>query len=101
MGIFREHCRQTLSAVTGYPSIPDHTLKISPISNISVTFAKPSGKESAANAGDTKDAGLFPGLGRALGERNGSHFGILAWKFHGQRRLVGYSPWGLKELDTT
>ena len=22
-------------------------------------------------------------------------------KFHGQRSLVGYSPWGLKESDTT
>ena len=25
----------------------------------------------------------------------------LPGKFHGQRRLVGYSPWGCKELDTT
>ena len=26
---------------------------------------------------------------------------FLPGKFHGQRSLVGYSPWGLKELDTT
>ena len=26
---------------------------------------------------------------------------ILAREFHGQRRLVGYSPWGCKELGTT
>ena len=26
---------------------------------------------------------------------------ILAWEIHGQRSLVGYSPWGHKELDTT
>ena len=26
---------------------------------------------------------------------------ILAKKCHGQRSLVGYSPWGLKELDMT
>ena len=25
----------------------------------------------------------------------------LAGKFHGQRSLAGYSPWGHKELDTT
>ena len=25
---------------------------------------------------------------------------ILAWKSHGQRSLTGYSPRGLKELDT-
>ena len=26
---------------------------------------------------------------------------IIAWKFHGQRSLAGYSPWGCKESDTT
>ena len=25
----------------------------------------------------------------------------LAWRIHGQRSLVGYSPWGRKESDTT
>ena len=25
----------------------------------------------------------------------------LAWKIHGWRSLVGYSPWGRNELDTT
>jgi len=25
----------------------------------------------------------------------------LAWKIPGQRSLVGYSPWGHKESDTT
>ena len=30
-----------------------------------------------------------------------THFSILAWRIHGQRSLVGYSPWGRKELDTT
>ena len=29
-----------------------------------------------------------------------THSSILAWKSQGQRRLVGYSPWGAKELDT-
>ena len=29
------------------------------------------------------------------------HFRILAWKIHGQRNLVSYSPWGCKESDTT
>ena len=29
------------------------------------------------------------------------HSSILAGEFHGQRSLVGYSPWGHKELDTT
>ena len=30
-----------------------------------------------------------------------THSCILAWRIHGQRSLVGYSPWGHKELDTT
>ena len=29
------------------------------------------------------------------------HSGILAWRIHRQRSLVGYSPWGHKELDMT
>ena len=34
-----------------------------------------------------------------LEEEMATHFSILAWKFHGQRSLAGYSPWGHKELD--
>ena len=30
-----------------------------------------------------------------------THSSILACKSHGQRSLVGYSPWGCKESDTT
>ena len=26
---------------------------------------------------------------------------ILAWRLHEQRSLMGYSPWGRKESDTT
>ena len=30
-----------------------------------------------------------------------THSSILAWKSHGQRSMVGYSPWGRKQSDTT
>ena len=30
-----------------------------------------------------------------------THSSTLAWKIHGRRGLIGYSPWGLKELGTT
>ena len=30
-----------------------------------------------------------------------THSSILAWRIPGQRSLVGYSPWGRKESDTT
>ena len=29
------------------------------------------------------------------------HFSIFAWKIHGQRSLVGYSPWDCKETNMT
>ena len=48
------------------------------------------GKVSACNVGDL---GLIPGSGR--------YPGILPGKFHGRRSLVGHSPWGRKESDTT
>ena len=64
------------------------------------------GKKSACNAEDTRDAGLIPGSGRSPGRGNGNP--LLAWeipfmpgKFHGQRSLVGHSPWGRKESDKT
>ena len=39
-----------------------------------------SGKESACNAGDTRDKHLITGIGRSPAEGNGTHFSILAWK---------------------
>ena len=57
------------------------------------------GKESACNVGDP---GLIPGLGRSPGKGNGTPLQSSCLEnSHGQRSLVGYSPWGLKELDTT
>ena len=58
------------------------------------------GKESTCNAGDL---GLIPGLGRSPGGRWEwlPTPVLLPGEFHGQRSLVGYSPWGPKELDTT
>ena len=57
------------------------------------------GKESTCNAGDL---GSITGLGRSPG---GGHSNPLKYSclesLHGWRNLVGYSPWGCKELDTT
>ena len=53
-----------------------------------------------ASAGDAGDGGSIPGLGRSPGGR--------AWKLtpvlmpgapHGQRSLVGYSPWGHRDTQ--
>ena len=45
---------------------------------------------------------LFQPLGQEepLGEGMATHSSILAWRIHGQRSLVAYSPWGHKESDT-
>ena len=61
-----------------------------------------SGKESAYNAGDAGDMGSIPGWGRSPGGANGNplQYSCLK-KSHGQRSLVGYSPWDRRELDTT
>ena len=57
------------------------------------------GKESSCNVGDM---GLIPGFGRSPGEGNGNPTLLfLPGGFHGQRSLVGYSPWGCKESDMT
>ena len=47
-------------------------------------------KNPPANAGDV---GSIPGLGRSPGEGNGNSLQYSSWEFHGQRRVVGYSPW--------
>ena len=59
-------------------------------------------KSPPASAGDTRDAGLIPWLGRSPGEGSGNPLQyLLPGKFHGQRILVGYSPWSDEESDTT
>ena len=57
------------------------------------------GKESARNAGDL---GSIPELGRCPGEGHGNALQYSCLENpHGQRSLVGYSPWSHKELDVT
>ena len=59
-------------------------------------------KNPTANAGDTGDVSLIPGSGRSPRRRKWQPTPVfLHGLSHGQRSLVGYSPWGLKELDIT
>ena len=55
-------------------------------------------KNPPANAGDIRNVGLIPELGRSPG---GGHGNPLQCSSHGQRSLVGYSPYVHKESDTT
>ena len=58
-------------------------------------------KNLPANAGDTRDEDLIPRSGRSPG---GGHSNPLQYSClenpHGQRSLVGYTPWGSKVSDS-
>ena len=72
-------------------------------------------KNLSANAGDIRDLGSILGWEDPLEEEMAIPFSILSpWRrkwqstpiffpgeSHRQRNLVGYSPWGHEELDTT
>ena len=56
-------------------------------------------KNPPASVGDLGDPGSISDSGRSPG---GGHGNTLQYgESHGQRSLVGYSPWGRKESDTT
>ena len=60
-----------------------------------------SGKEPAADAGDSRDW-VDPWVRKIPWSRKWQPIPVfLPGKFHGQRSLVGCSPWGHKESDTT
>ena len=48
-----------------------------------------------------EDVDSIPGLGRSTDGGDGNPPVFLPEKFHGQRSLVGYSPWGPKGSDMT
>ena len=57
-------------------------------------------KNLPASAGDAGDPGLIPGLGRSPWRRKWHpSLGFLPRKSHGQRSLVGHSPWGREESE--
>ena len=52
-------------------------------------------KNPPANAGD-RDTSLIPGSGRSPGEGNSNT--LVSRQSHGEKSLVGYSPWGHKRV---
>ena len=55
-------------------------------------------KNLPTNAGDTKDENLFPCLGRASGEGNGSPFSILAWEIPWTEEAGGLQSMGSQRV---
>ena len=59
-------------------------------------------KNLPTNAGDTGDMGSIPGLGRSPWSRKWQPTPVfLPGKSHGQRSLVGHSPWHCKRVALT
>ena len=59
-------------------------------------------KDPSANAGDVRDVGFDPWVGKLSWRRAQQLTPVfLPGESHGQGSLVGYSPWGCKESDTT
>ena len=70
--------------------------------NRSLVFSGGSGVKDSTNAGEAGDLGLIPASGRSPGRRKWQFILVfLPGESHGRRSLVGYSPQGHKELDTT
>ena len=69
---------------------------------LKVILRFPGGSDSEEFACNAGELGLILGLRRSP---RGGHGNSLQFSFlenpHGQRSLVGYSPWGCKESDTT
>ena len=81
--------------------MPGHELFLNLASSNRIVYFPGSsdGKASACNAGDL---GSIPGLGRSSGGGHGKPLQYSCLENpHGQRSLVGYSPWGCKKLDMT
>ena len=69
---------------------------------IPVSLDFPGGSDDKASACTVGDLGSIPGLGRSPGGGHGNRLQYSCLENpHGQRSLVGCSPWGCKESDMT
>ena len=66
-----------------------------------IKLSKECGSDGEVSACKTGDRGSIPELRRSLERACPPTPVFLPGELCGQRRLVGYSPWGCKELDTT
>ena len=65
-------------------------------------MAFPGGSDGKASACNVGDPGFNPWVGKIPWRGKWQPTPVLLpGKFHGQRSLVGYNPWGRRESDTT
>ena len=70
--------------------------------SISVFLSLPGGSDSKESTCYVGNMGSIPGLGRFPGEGHGNPLQYSCLEnTHGQRSLMGYSPWDCKESDMT
>ena len=62
----------------------------------------PGGSDGKESTSSVEDLGSILGLGRSPGQGHGNtlHYSYLETS-HGQRSMVGFSPWGCNESDMT
>ena len=85
-------------------NLPDNAGHMVLIPGLGRSLGFPGGLDSKESACSAGDLGSIPGSGRSLslGKGNGYPFQcFLHGESHEQKSLVGYSPWGHKELDMT
>ena len=69
---------------------------------VTVGLGFPSGSDSKESTCNSGDSGSIPRLGRPPGGGHGNPLQCSCLENpHGQMSLVGYSPWGCKESNTT
>ena len=75
---------------------------INPIYKTNISLGSPDGSAGKESACIAEDLGLIPRLGRPPGGGHGNPLQCSCLENpHGQRSLVGYSPWDHKMSDTT
>ena len=55
-------------------------------------------KNPPATAGDVRDVGLIPGIGRSPGKEMAIHSSILAWEFPWTEKPVGLQSMGSQRV---
>ena len=94
------HDSHSISISISHSFNQEFVLNVSYVPGISLGFLGSSaGKESACNEWDP---GSIPGLGRSPGGEHGNPLQYSCLENpHGQRSLVGYSPWGCRKSGMT
>ena len=94
-------CNLPLSSRGPLSCVSTRCLLRTPVTGLGPTPGGSVAKHLPISAAAVEDSGLILGLGRSPGEGHGNPLQYSCRDSHGQRRLMGYSPWDCKESDMT